>query len=312
MRSGTRILLTGVTGFIGSHLARRLIDEGYTVVGLVRAGSRHDRLAAFADKMELITGNIADSRTARDLIRSASAEVLFHLGWYAEAGRWHGASDHIECLAASLALLRSLDGSTCRRVIVAGTSVEYDTDAGYVSETSPIRPRSLYGACKAALGSVGQQLARQQGWSYVHARIFNVYGPSEDRRRLVPHVIHSLLQGEPCELTAGDQVRDYLHVDDVASAMVAIAASELEGPVNVGSANPVTVSALATMIAGLVGTPELLRLGALPTSPDDYRILCADNTLLRSRTGWQPRYTLDSGLRATLDWWKDSLRKGRT
>jgi nucleoside-diphosphate-sugar epimerase len=246
----------------------------------------------------------------RDLVDAHTPAVVLHLAWSSEPGRWLDSERHLDHLAGSMALLQGVARTGCRRVVVAGSSVEYEGDQKPVGESSPVGPRTLYGACKASLGLVGGRLAQRHGWGFCQARVFNVYGPGEDPRRLVPHVILCLLRGAPCDLTAGSQVRDYLHVEDVASALVMLAASDVEGPVNVGSSEPVTVAALARTIASMLGRPGLLRLGSRPPRTADDSCLYADTRRLRERTGWEPRYSLEAGLRQTIAWWEDALSAG--
>lgn len=300
-------MITGAAGFIGSHLTCQLLDAGCHVSAVIRPGSVPHRLRRHLDRLSIVECDLEDSSACRDLIGRCDSELVLHLGWFAEPGRWVDSDRHLDHLAGSLALLQGVAGTRCRRVIVAGTSVEYQGDFGKLLESSPVRPRTLYGASKASLALIGEQLARQQGWSFAQARVFNVYGPAEDSRRLVPHVIRHLLEGRPCELTTGDQVRDYLHVEDVASALVALAASELEGPVNVASSQPVTVEALAREIAGVCGRPDLLRFGTRQAHPNDESRLVADTRLLRRHAGWSPRFRLEEGLLHTVAWWRDAL-----
>jgi nucleoside-diphosphate-sugar epimerase len=190
--------------------------------------------------------------------------------------------------------------------------VEYAGADGKLHESSALEPRTLYGASKAALGMIGAELSRRHGWSFAQARVFNVYGPGEDERRLVPHVISSLLRGVPCELTAGTQVRDYMHVDDVARGLVALAESGLEGPVNVASSEPVTVAQVARTIAAVGGGGELLRFGARQPRATDHPCVVADSTLLSRIAEWSPKYRLDAGIHHTAAWWREVLAGGRS
>jgi nucleoside-diphosphate-sugar epimerase len=305
-RGATKVLVTGASGFIGAAVVRRLLGHGFRVTAVVRPGSSLRRLEDVADRVGFVERDLEDAGACRGLVAETAPDVVLHLAWYLQPGDWSDSPRNLDCLAGSLALLDGVAGTACRRVVVAGSSVEYDTDLGFVTESSPVRPRTLYGACKASLFLAGERLARRHGWGFAQARIFNVYGPGEDPRRFVPHVVNGLLRGEPCDLTPGDQVRDYLHVVDVASALVALAVSEVEGAVNVASSRPVTIATLAQTIARLLGRPDLLRLGARPPRPGDYACLYADNRLLRDRAGWRPRYGLEAGLRQTIGWWAHS------
>src|SRR5262249_34882978 len=153
-----------------------------------------------------------------------------HLAWYAVPGRYLDAGpENIASLQASLALLDELAAAGCRQVVMAGTCAEYDTDSGLLREDSPTRPATIYAACKLACGIIGEARALQLGVGFAWARLFYLYGPYEDERRLVPSVINSVLHGHEFAASSGAQVRDYLHVADVARGLCALAEGGAQG-----------------------------------------------------------------------------------
>jgi nucleoside-diphosphate-sugar epimerase len=137
-------------------------------------------------------------------------------------------------------------------------------------------------------------------------RFFPLYGPWEDERRLVPSMAGKLLRGECAELSNGEQRRDFLHVEDVARAVCTVAESDLEGVVNIGSGNAPSVAEIARMLAQKIGRPELLKLGVIPYCAGESMHIQADNRKLLS-LGWRPNYTLESGLKNAVDWWREHL-----
>ena len=123
-------------------------------------------------------------------------------------------------------------------------------------------------------------------------------------------MVLSLLRDEVAKTTAGEQVRDYLHVEDIASALWAVAQSGVTGPVNIASGTTTTVREVVREIAELVGKPDLLQLGVLPYRAGEPMVIRAKTACLRERVGWSPRYDLRRGLDQTIAWWKDRLHSG--
>ncbi len=121
---------------------------------------------------------------------------------------------------------------------------------------------------------------------------------------MVPALIQTLLRGDQFEATAGDQVRDYLHVDDVATALVGLAERRLSGVFNVCSGTPVTVRRLMQVTGEIIGRADLIEFGALPTPPSEPRSVLGGNQQLAAALGWSPRYSLRDGLENAVEWWK--------
>jgi nucleoside-diphosphate-sugar epimerase len=301
-----KVLITGASGFIGSHLARLLTDREHDVYGVVRPGGDLWRIADLRSSgvLRLVECDLRESERLVAFLDGAPPELCIHLAWNPTPGNDLNGHGNLESLTSSIALLDVLAKIGCPRLVIAGTCTEYDTDLGYLSEDSPTKPRTLYAAAKLALQLVASRYAQLGGFESVWLRFFYLYGPYEERRRLVPSVILSLLRGDPASLTKGDQVKDYLHVEDVAAAVWAVATSDLTGVVNVGSGRPVSVRDVATRIAEHIGRPDLLRFGSLPYAEHDPMFVCANNARLTSQTAWKPRVELDDGLAQTIDWWR--------
>jgi nucleoside-diphosphate-sugar epimerase len=286
-----RVLLTGATGFIGSHVARELLRRGHEVHCTVRPSSDRRRIRDIERDLRVHVAPM-------DAV-PVEPDVAIHLAWYAVPGKYLEAPENLECLEASRRLLSRL---RCRAVF-AGTCFEFDTRLGRLSETSPTRPTTLYARTKDELR---REVERRLDSVWV--RFFYQYGPWEDQRRLVPSVIRSLLRGEPARVSPGEQRRDFLHVEDVARAVADVAESRLSGPVNIGSGRAPAVREIVTTLGRLAGRPELVELGAVPYYPGEPMLIVADNAKLRS-TGWVPRYGLEEGLRHTLEWWRETLAR---
>lgn len=303
-----RVFVTGGTGFIGSHLVRRLLLGGHEVAVLVRSPARTQRLDDVVEQVRVIPGDLQRIRQVEPAVAQWRPAACVHLAWFTEPVRYWDGPENLDALAGSLELLRMVSRIGCPRLVIAGTCAESDLE----SPDGPAaggQPRSLYAASKLALNLVARQLAAQGRFSLAWARLFYLYGPHEDSRRLVPALVQALLRGEPFPATAGDQVRDYLHVEDVAAALAALAQQRATGIFDVCSGSAVTVRQLMEAVGDLIGRRELIQFGALPGGRPRY--VGGDNRRLSTELRWSPRYPIGEGLRQTIAWWTAQVALAR-
>lgn len=298
------VLVTGATGFVGSQVVRQLLALEVDVAALVRPGSDRRRLAGVDDRIQILEADLNDSASVAAQLTRCRPEACIHAAWYAEPGKYLVAPENLDSLRASLALLEELARAGCGHVVGVGTCFEYRMGSAPLKEDSPIKPTTLYAAAKLAFSLVAGQRLAQLGIGMAWARLFYIYGPFEDFRRLVPAAIEALTDGRDFATTSGEQVRDYLHIADVASALCKLSRDRLVGAFNVSSGEPVTIAALMQTLGELLGRPELIRLGAFPNREWDPMYVCGDNRRLRTQARWSPRYTLREGLADTVEWWK--------
>lgn len=294
------ILVTGATGLIGRHLCPLLMDRGWDV-----------HATSLDPAMEGIPANhwhqsnLLIPGEARRLFMSVQPSALIHLAWFVAPGRWADEQENVDWTRASLELVREFVGSGGRRLIIAGSCLEYDWNYGYCSETlTPCNPHTLYGAAKNSLRTVLEPFMNRVGGSMAWGRPFLIYGPHEHRDRLMPSVIRSLLRGEPALCSHGCQIRDYLYVKDVAEAFAQIAESSLQGAFNICTGTPVTVAEIATRIGELMGRPDLIRLGSIPAAATDMPLVVGDPSCIKKKLGWKPVYSLEQGLAESINWWR--------
>jgi nucleoside-diphosphate-sugar epimerase len=192
---------------------------------------------------------------------------------------------------------------------MTGSCAEYDWSyEGYFDEAlTPLAPRSLYGVCKNALRMVLESYSREAGMSAAWGRIFFLYGAHEPGEKLVASVIRSLLKEEPARCSHGQQVRDFLYVEDVAAALVTLLDSEVTGAVNIASGEPVTLSSIIRTIAERLDRPDLVRMGAIEAQVDEPPVIVGSNARLEREVGFEPRYNLQAGIDASIDWWRKHL-----
>ncbi len=298
-----RVLLTGATGFIGRHCLPFLVKRGYEVHA-VSSQKSEDRISDIhwhqADLLEPGRGLI--------LMARVQPTHLLHLAWYAVPKAFWTSLENVRWVQASIELLQSFVAHGGQRAVLAGSCAEYDWRYGYCSEeVTPLAPATLYGTCKHALQTMLTAFSRQTGLSSAWGRIFFLYGPHEHPDRLVAFVIRSVLRGEPARCSHGNQIRDFLHVEDVASAFVAVLDSAVQGPVNIGSGRPTRLREVVDRIGEKLGRGDLIRLGERAEAADDPPLLVADVRALRDAVKWTARYDLHSGLDQTIRWWRDRV-----
>jgi nucleoside-diphosphate-sugar epimerase len=299
-----RVLITGAGGFIGAHVVRAFAQQGHTIFALTRTGSTVEVLSDCCGEVHPVKTDLNNHTKVRTLVRQICPELAIHLAWYAVPGKYWAAPENLDCVAASLNLARALADAGCRRLVVAGSCAEYDWDHGFLSETcTPLRPRTFYGTCKNALREMLEAYCARTPMQCAWARFFYLYGPGEDSGRLVPSVILSLLQGQVARCTRGEQLRDFLYVEDAAAALAAIATSDFTGAINIGSGRAVSVRTIVDTIAGILDQRDRVLLGAIPEDPAEPPLLVADVRSLTQNIGWKPSRTLEEGLFRTVAWW---------
>ncbi len=297
-----KILVTGGDGFLGAPIVRALLAQGHHPATLVLPHVPLRRIGGLP--VEVLEAGLADTDRLRGVLNDWRPDACIHLAWYAEPGKYLTSPHNVALLHASLGLMQILAEAGCRHIITAGTCAEYDAERGWLKEDGPTRPETLYAAAKLSLCVSGEQLAHSLGMTFAHARIFYPYGPGEDPRRMVPALIRALLAGKPFEASTGEQVRDYIHVDDTACAFVTLLMQGASGIYNIGSGEPVAVRRLMETIESVIGQRGLIQFGALPPREWEPRFLCADTQKLRA-LGWKPHHTLRGGLASTADWWRE-------
>ncbi|MGB3209933.1 MAG: NAD(P)-dependent oxidoreductase [Desulforhopalus sp.] len=301
-----RVLLTGATGFIGRHCLPLLLEKGFEVYAVT------SKLPVVSDdpRVHWISSNLLEEGGVARLFRENSYSHLLHFAWFVVPGECYTSLENFRWVETSLQLLRTFTEKGGRRAVFAGSCAEYDWRYGFCSERlTPLKPLSTYGICKKALQEMFTEFTGKTGMSAAWGRIFFLYGPFEDSSRLVASVIFSLLQKKPALCSHCRQIRDYMYVLDVAAAFVHLLDCDAQGEINICSGKPLILKELVEKIAVELGGRDLLRIGALPGSSDEPPLLIGDAGRLESEVGFVPAYDLDDGIRETIAWWREAVKK---
>jgi dTDP-glucose 4,6-dehydratase len=311
-----QVLVTGAGGFIGSHLVEELAKRRAKVRAFVRYNSRGTR--GFLDDLppqvlehvEVVAGDLRDSAAVSGAVRGVS--VIFHLGaLIAIPYSYLHPREVVETnVLGTLNVLSAAREHGVERLVHTSTSEVYGT-AQYVpiNEQHPLVGQSPYAASKIAADQLAESFHRSYELPVVTVRPFNTYGPRQSARAVIPSIIIQAITQDRIFLGATHPTRDLVFVKDTVRGFVELASADaaVGRVVNLGSGREVSVRELTEKIVALVGRQVEIVFDATRLRPERSEVerLVADHRLARELSGWEPRVTLEEGLRATIDWISD-------
>ena len=316
--SGKTVFLTGATGFIGSHLLKRLVKEGCNVHISIRMSSSLWRIEDFKDDFVSHEIDLNDFGAVRSLIKQIKPDVIFHLAAYGVDYRQQGIHQTIDInINASVNLFEAFLTNKGNRFIHTGSCFEYGHKNMPISEDELLNPTSVYGASKASSVHLLSDMAKgMQSGDLVILRPFGVFGEYEGLHRFVPQVIDKLKCGHAVQMTLGEQIRDYIYIDDLIDAYILAAVVPLENKVeiiNIGSGKGIAMKDFALTIFKPFGLGnDLLQFGAMPYRPDEMMYLVANVDKAKSLLGWEPKVPIEKGIEYTINWYNQNRSKLRT
>ncbi len=284
-----RYLITGANGFIGAHLARRLVDLDEYVCAWTGESGDLLRLQDIQDRLELQAVNL---RTAADVVKAverADPAVIFHCAAAGVTDPFLPLDEAIRTnVYGTINLLRAVQGRA--RIVVLRTSGEIDA-------------LNVYAASKAAAWQFCRMYARTQAWPLVGAMPFQVYGPGQSIKNVIPAAIEAALAGKDFPMSSGRVHRDWIYIDDVINALLALVQGDrfdVES-IEIGTGDLISVRDVVAKIFSLVGRGGRPLIGALPDRPGDVDMQHSDVEVTKLVLNWEPHVTLDAGLRLTIE-----------
>ncbi len=310
-----RVLITGITGFAGSHLAELLVREGAEVHGIAHEDAPHPNLRAIEREVSLHRADLLDAEATASAVRVARPAVVFHLAAQAVPGlSWREPRRTLELnVLGTLDLLEALRATGGARLVLASSAEIYAPSDRPVAEDAPLGPENPYAASKLAQEALVGQYARAGAIEAIVLRPANQIGP-----RLHPELVASAFAKQVAAAEAGGERvirvgaltsrRDFLDVRDAARAYVLAAErGEVGRTYNVGTGTPVAIRELLDLFLAESRVRIAVRDDPARRRPDERPVLSLDASAFGARTGWAPEIPLERSARDTLDYWRAAL-----
>ena len=302
-------VITGPTGAIGTALCRRLLREDIRVYAVIRPGSSRAANLPLHPLLSVIPCDITALRELPARIPANSADAFFHLAWTNTTGS--GRNDmaaqvrNIGCAVDAAAAAKAL----CSKVFVfAGSQAEYGRVSGLLTPETPCFPENGYGMAKLCAGAMTRTDCAAAGIDQIRMRVLSVYGRYDGAGSMISTVIRQLLAGETPQLTAGEQLWDYLYADDAAEAFFLAARDGKNGAVYpLGSGQAVPLRQYVEQLRDCIDPSLPLDFGAIPYGEKQVMHLQADISALTADTGFLPAYDFARGIAETVEFYRQTV-----
>lgn len=300
--SQKRVLVTGVTGFVGQHLLPKLQNLGADVAVLTR------KKTTILDKTQVFVGNIRDRVFVENTLEQWQPQVIFHLAGTRERNLSQDAfeqSIEVNVLGTMRLFFAGMRTGTLERVVMMGTGEEYGKNPPPFSEDMREAPVSAYSLSKQSATQLSQLMARSLGLSVCILRPSVAYGPGQNADMFLPALIQTLLKKEYFAMTMGEQTRDYIYVSDLVDAITLAGLAKMSDGeiINIASGQAVQIRDVAKLVENIIGVSDMIKFGAL-----DYRVGEAMNyqldiTKAQNLLAWTAQTSMEDGLRRTINWY---------
>jgi dolichol-phosphate mannosyltransferase len=301
-----RVVLTGGTGFVGANLVHRLVTEEQETHLLVRPGFSPWRVESIRNRITLHEVDLTDADQVKAVLGAIEPDWIFHLAAHG-AYSWQMDAEQITRtnVVATAQLLEAALAVGFEVFVNTGSSSEYGRQDHAPNEDEPASPDTPYGIAKAAATALSVKAARAHAAQICTLRLYSVYGPYEDPRRLLPSLIVHGRRGVFPSLVDPRTARDFVYVEDVVRAYLTLARNPMVEPgaiYNVGTGVPTTVGEAVDVARRILRIPGEPQWGSLPPRVWDTDTWVADSRKIRSELEWDPHVTFAEGFERMAAW----------
>jgi len=297
-----KIIVTGASGFLGKYVIEALLKS--KVNAQIFAISQRS-LNPIKDKnLTWIHLDLHDCEATHSALEKITPDVLIHLAWYAEHGKFWNSQENIKWISTTISLLKSFKEFGGSRIFIAGTCAEYDTINGPCIESeTPIKPVSIYAKSKDLTRQIAADLCEQWKINLVWGRIFFPYGPGEALTKLIPSTLIALKNNKPINISHGYQQRDFIHASDVGHAICLLSTNPAcDGEFNISSQQAISVKSIVSLCQKTTNKcNSVVNYGAITVSDGEHPILIGSNQKL-SNLGWLPKHKLQSSISEYIEY----------
>ena len=317
MEELNKVLITGATGFIGSHLTRRLTHEGFEVGILKRENSNTWRIKDLLDKIVAYDVDLRDTYGVSKAVSHFRPDVIFHLATYYTVEHKPQEIPLIvdTNILGTTNLLEASKEFMVKLFVNTSSCFVYKESNNKLKENANLSPLNLYALTKMQAEQACSFYTEKYGLKAITFRLFPPYGPADHERRLIPYVIRSLFEGEKLKLTTGRQRWDFVYVGDIIEAYFKLLKipnlPEKHEIFNIGTGNAVSIREVVTRIKEVIGTELEPEWGAIPHRKNEVWFTCADISKTENFLRWQPKIQIKGGLKLTVEWYKNFWKRGK-
>jgi len=301
---GLNVLITGADGFIGSHLTKKLLEMGADVTCLVHSENLKN-LRSIKDRINLVYGDIT-KRDMIDSIKELNPDYIFHLAALTKADNYENLREMLESnITSTINIIEfAIRLKNLKRLIFSSTYLIYEDSSESLGENADINPKSIYALSKYTSEKVLQRYSDKYNLPITITRLFNVYGENNINNVIFLFIKASINNKEMYIDGNGEQLRDFIYIDDVVESFLLIAQKEetMKKIINIGSGKYIKIKELAEKIKGLTkSSSKMIYRDFDPGLKNSY----CDNTLLKTY-GWKSKINIEEGLKRTIEWVKEN------
>ena len=299
-------IVTGANGFVGAALCKCLSNEGVKVTAVVQNESCDISNIETIPGITIVYCDLSEILNLESIVHENDIDVMYHLAWAGSAGPLRGDSDvQIDNIRYACNTVKACAAIGCKRFVFASSIMEYEIHSLMHTENSP-GINTLYSRAKVSANYMTRTLAASYGITYISAVISNIYGPGERSPRLINTSLRKLLNGEHCSFSPGEQIYDFIYVDDAARAFTAIGREGLANRTYyIGSLEPRPLKEFLCEMRDQVDTNISIGLGEIPFNGVSLTYTEFDVFAVKNDTGFTPVISFPEGIRRTIAWIKE-------